>query len=269
MKMLAEILDSCYLSLRRRLSGSQTLEQRFEWLVQYGARTCPEYRFTWPQLAWWNDGEFFDILDKFDERNGMNTHRVWTLVQLIRLTDHLDGDTAECGVFKGKSSFFLAKSNRQFSPNRLHHAFDSFEGLNDPDSLDGNHWKKGDLSCPLETVKRNLAEFGSQIVYHPDWIPNRFKDVADKTFRFVHIDVDLYQPTLDSLEFFYPRMVAGGVIVCDDYMFTTCPGATEACDSFVLDRPEKMISLACGGGFLIKGVSSRETKAPTGIIHRS
>jgi hypothetical protein len=45
----------------------------------------------------------------------------------------------------------------------------------------------------------------------------------------------------------------GGIIVCDDYWFTTCPGATKAVDEFLADKPEKMLPLAQGGGFLIKG----------------
>jgi len=54
--------------------------------------------------------------------------------------------------------------------------------------------------------------------------------------------------------FFYPRLSPGGILVCDDYMFTTCPGATQACDEFMADKPEKMISFASGGGYLIKGI---------------
>ena len=39
-----------------------------------------------------------------------------------------------------------------------------------------------------------------------------------------HIDVDLYRPTLDSLEYFFPRMAAGGVIINDDYASPLFPG---------------------------------------------
>ena len=45
----------------------------------------------------------------------------------------------------------------------------------------------------------------------------------------MHIDVDLYQPTKDSLEYFWARLVSGGRMVCDDYNW---PGAKRAVDSF-------------------------------------
>ena len=41
----------------------------------------------------------------------------------------------------------------------------------------------------------------------------------------MHVDVDVYQPTRDSIEYFYPRLVPNGVIVCDDYNW---PGARKA-----------------------------------------
>lgn len=78
--------------------------------------------------------------------------------------------------------------------------------------------------------------------------------MADRKFSFVHIDVDLAEPTLASLAFFYPRMQAGGIIVCDDYGISTCVGATRAIDEFLTDKPERMVSLPDGGGFLIAGV---------------
>jgi len=68
----------------------------------------------------------------------------------------------------------------------------------------------------------------------------------------VYIDVDLYGLTRDSLAFFYPRMQTGGINLCDDHGITTCPGATAAFNEYLLDKPETMIGLPCGGGFLIK-----------------
>jgi hypothetical protein len=70
------------------------------------------------------------------------------------------------------------------------------------------------------------------------------------------VDVDLYEPTRDSIRFFYDRLNPGGILVCDDYLFMTCPGATEAIDEFLADKPEKMLGLPGGGGFFIKGCAT-------------
>jgi hypothetical protein len=133
--------------------------------------------------------------------------------------------------------------------------FDSFEGLSAPVATDGPYWHRGDLSRGEDVLKRNLSGFADYHIYK-GWIPERFSEIADRTFSFVHIDVDLYQPTLDSMKFFYPRLNRGGILVCDDYGFQTCPGATQAVSEFLAEQTEAMIALPDGGGFLIKDVAT-------------
>ena len=249
-------------TLLRLIRPNDTLG-RFHVLRWIGSYLVPKYRFKWPQMAWWDDPMFNEYLVKFNEIEGMNTDRRWMLYQLARLVKNIEGDSAECGVFDGVGSYILCKIiQADGGHSRAHHIFDSFEGLSTPAEIDGKHWKEGDLCCSLITVTENLSEF-KNVHIHKGWIPQRFSDVEHNRFCFVHIDVDLYQPTLDSIKFFYPRMNEGGLILCDDYGFTSCPGATKAINDFLQNKKEKMISLSGGGGFLIKGV---ETSAPLGSL---
>lgn len=227
--------------------------RKLEALKAFGRWLFGDYRLTWPQLAWWQDEAFTAFLHRFDELDGFNTHRKWTLAQLVRLTVDVPGDTAECGVYQGASSWLICAANRGNRwHERMHHLFDSFEGLSEPGAFDGSHWRKGNLRAGEEVAAKNLAEF-ERVAFHKGWIPERFPDVSEKTFSFVHLDIDLYQPTRDSVAFFYDRLSPGGVLVCDDYGFATCTGATKAIDDFLRDKPEKMIALAAGAGFFIKG----------------
>ncbi len=235
-----------------RRKGWNDPNARVAILRAFANRVFPDYRLTWPQMGWWHDAEFNAYLDRFDERGGFNTHRRWTLWQLLRLVTAVEGDTAECGVYKGASSWLICTATN--GQGRVHHLFDSFEGLSAPEAADGMHWKAGALSAGEDIVRDNLRPFADRLVFHKGWIPTRFGEVEDRRFAFVHVDVDLRQPTLDSLEFFYSRLAPGAVLLCDDYACTTCPGATEAIDRFLGDKPEKMVSLDAGGGFFIKGI---------------
>lgn len=244
-----------------RRKGWSDANARVAVLRAIADRMLPDYRLTWPQMGWWHDAEFNAYLERFDERRGFNTHRRWTLWQLVRLVTAVEGDTAECGVFRGASSWLICAATK--GKRRKHHLFDSFEGLSEPEAADGAHWKAGALAAGEELVRDNLRSFADRLMFHKGWIPDRFGDVEDRKFAFVHVDVDLRQPTLDSLEFFYPRLSHGAVFLCDDYGCTTCPGATEAIDRFLADKPEKMVSLDAGGGFLIKGTP---TAAPSAAV---
>jgi len=229
---------------------------RFRVLVRLGSLVFKHYPFKWSQLDWLRNQWFCNYLEKFGEARGFNKERRWMVQELLRLVETVPGDTAECGAFEGAGSYLICHANAANSNyKRLHHIFDSFEGLSAPATADGAYWHKGDMARGEDIVRRNLAEFKA-IDLHKGWIPERFMDVEEGRFAFVHVDVDLYQPTLDSMRFFYERMSPGGIILCDDYGFSTCPGATKAVNEFLSDKPEKMIALPDGGGFLIKGITT-------------
>ncbi len=207
-------------------------------------------------LAWLEDQEFLDVWRSFPARDVEIHDRKFVLHSLARSVARLPGDSAECGVLAGASSYLLCAAMQR--PGRVHHVFDSFAGLSEPGAHDvprSEHtfrWHKHDLARSLADVRRNLERF-SAVEYHPGWIPERFADVASARFAFVHVDVDLYQPTLDSLAFFYPRLVPGGVLLCDDYGSSACPGAKRAFDEMIADKPEqRVVHLPTGQGFIIK-----------------
>lgn len=239
------------------LGIKQDKKLAFNLIVKLASHILPEYRFTFPEMVWWQDLKFNEYLQRFNQEAGFNTHRLWMLKQLLRLTVNVPGDTAECGVFQGCSSYAILEDNSRSVIQRWHHIFDSFEGLSSPSIKDGEHWTKGDLSAGEALVKQNLAGF-DRVTLYKGWIPSKFHEVDEQKFSFVHVDVDLYQPTFDSITFFYDRLSDGGVFLCDDYGFDTCPGATIAVDEFLKSKPEKMLVLPDGGGFFIKNCTTKD-----------
>ena len=205
-----------------------------------------------------NEDVYLKRFKEYDSAEWRLHERRFVMSSIAAATATLPGDTAECGVFEGATSFQICRT-REKKKDFLHHCFDSFEGLSDPtvdDKVTDDRaytWKKSDLTCSLPRTKKKLERFESIVQYHPGWIPERFPEVEGRQFSLVHIDVDLYEPTLASLEFFYPRLVPVGMIVCDDYGSTWCPGAKKACDEFCASTPQKtIIHLTTGQGILMK-----------------
>lgn len=211
----------------------------------------PGYLFSDYGLVWLDDEEFFDYYRRFYTEEFRSADRKFFLKNLLNLVPARMGDMAECGTYTGASAWLLAE--RAVAHGDTHvHLFDSFEGLSTPGEADGSFWSRGDLTASEQQLRQNLSSFGSIVHVYKGWIPERFDEVADRTFSFVHIDVDLYQPSWDSLEFFYPRVPPGGIIVSDDYGFSTCPGAKGALDEFVADKPEKVVQVPTGQAFIVK-----------------
>ena len=228
-----------------------TAEQRYAWGEKVFSLFVADAKLAECGRSFFHDREFLADYERFDRQNYRSLDRKFALRELLGLALRRPGAVAECGVFRGASAFLMARAIRQAGGERCLHLFDSFAGLSDPEPKDGDYWAAGSLACSQSEVAANLAEFGDLVRFHKGWIPARFGDVSDTRFCFVHIDVDLYQPTRAALDFFYPRMVAGGMIVCDDYGFETCPGARQAMDAFFSERPEPVVGLPTGQGFVL------------------
>ena len=119
------------------------------------------------------------------------------------------------------------------------HLFDTFEGLPAPADLDNVKFHTGQFRSELASVKRYLAD--SRVEFHKGLFPGTASVVADRRFSFVHLDVDLYESTLAGLEFFYPRMSRGGIIISHDYV--SADGVNLAFQKFFESRPDPVIEL--------------------------
>jgi hypothetical protein len=168
------------------------------------------------------------------------------LIRLFALTGEVAGDVAECGVARGLSSMELCLAIAPGRPGwrgEGFHIFDSFEGLSEPRAEDRDvsgmdaqearriqdMMHRGNMAFPLDQIREVFRPHFPDVAFHPGWIPASFDGLPEKRYRFVHVDVDLYQPTLDAFEYFFPRLEAGGVMVTDDYNW---PGGRKAVDEF-------------------------------------
>ncbi len=222
-----------------------------------------------PQVFYEVDLDFNNLyslaLEKTQMQQKTNTlkkERNYILYQLINqvLSARLDGYIAECGCWRGLSAYEIALSIKKYAAQKKFLLFDSFEGLSDfkeedikNSGLDAR-WRqhaKELIVCSLQQVQHNLQEFDF-IEYHKGWIPATFKGHENQKFAFVHIDVDLYEPTKACLEFFYPRMVPDGIILLDDYGYLAFPGAKKAMDGFMHGKKDLLMAMPCAGAFLVK-----------------
>ena len=242
--MLIRVLRAMIRAIPRNSFGRYRLAELVARLISPNC-LLSEYGRRWIQ-----DRDFIRAMEAFEGwGNRRALDRKWMLRELLKVVRTLEGDTAECGTWRGGSSWLICKATQ--GSGKTHHAFDSFQGLSRPDPRDGPHFKAGELAVTEEDFRSRLKEFDHLKVFS-GWIPSRFSEVQERTFSFVHVDVDLYQPTRDSVEFFYPRLVRGGVLLLDDYGFEICPGARQAVDEFFDGKAEPVLELPTGQGLVFK-----------------
>jgi O-methyltransferase len=165
----------------------------------------------------------------------MGVEEAFLIRSAVLATAKLQGDIAEVGVFRGGTARVIceAKGDREL------HLFDTFEGLPEPDAID-SAFQKGQYACSLENVRGYLSEFPG-VHFYKGYFPGTGEAARDRVFSCVHLDVDLYSSTLQAIDFFYPRMAAGGIMISHDYV--AFPGVRQAFDEFFSDKPEPVIEM--------------------------
>lgn len=159
---------------------------------------------------------------------------------------YLPGDYVEVGIYHGSTAKVICESKG----DKTLHLCDTFEGLPEPDEIERKREKKGRYACSLESIQKYLEPFAN-LKYYKGFCPETVRGVLDDTrFAFVHLDVDLYRSTLQCLEYFWPRVLPGGVLLSHDY--SILPGVKQAFTEFTERTPEKVIELPTTQCMLIK-----------------
>ncbi len=192
---------------------------------------------------------FNEIRAAFNEYTAVDDNRQRLIFDLTINTKILGHSMAEIGVYRGGTSFLIGHTD----PSRTLYVCDSFKGLPAPSSVDAHHLE-GDFSdTSYKQVVDKLSGLNVSIIkgFFPD--PIVHKKMEDKKYSFVHIDVDLYQSTLECLGFFYSRLVSGAALVVDDYGMSSCPGVKVAVDEFMSDKAEILVGSGHNSCYFIKG----------------
>jgi O-methyltransferase len=148
---------------------------------------------------------------------------------------------------QGGGSMLIAGSNH----NRKHYALDSFAGLPDTDPTIDIH-ETGDFSdVSFQEVKSAASEY-ENIFLLKGFFTDTFPAIEQEEFSLVYLDADLYQSTLECCDFFYPRLLQGGMMLFDDYLIQSTPGVKKAIDEFFSDKPELPIVLPTCQSLVIK-----------------
>jgi len=163
---------------------------------------------------------------------GNNNSRITALKNAAQLIydSHIEGAVAELGVFQGD----FAKHINILFPDRTLYLFDTFEGFSETDiEKEKEIGTKRIFECSynysgtsIELVM-NKMKLPEKCVIRKGFFPETTKGI-ESNFALVSLDADLYQPMLEGLKYFYPRLVNGGYIFVHDFFTDTFTGTKEA-----------------------------------------
>jgi O-methyltransferase len=209
---------------------------------------------------------------KLTKDNSMMPHiNLFTLYEQAIYCERrqIRGAFVECGVWKGGAVGIMAKANLQYGSFRRHlHLFDAFDDICAPNAeIDGQRAVedmsfyagvidkdkiKGQLepvtgfydklggfgtidSCKI-LLENTIGYPGEFIHFHKGWfqdtLPMKHTEIDE--IAILRLDGDWYESIKICLDYLFDKVVAGGLVVIDDYGYYD--GCTKAVDEFLEKR---------------------------------
>lgn len=177
---------------------------------------------------WLSDCSFNGVYKIIKDYTLVDKYRCYELWQLVEETVTLDGALIEIGVWKGGSGSLIAKKAKLDGIKNKVYLCDTFTGVVKAGIKDSKYKGGEHTDTSKEIVKKviNELKLDNTKILVGIFPEETSKLVSDRIFRFCHIDVDVYQSAKDIVEWLWPKLVIGGIIVFDDYGFQGCDGVT-------------------------------------------
>jgi hypothetical protein len=156
--------------------------------------------------------------------------------------NNIQGDIIECGIAAGGNfATMILGANSSQKSEKTFWGFDSFQGIqlagkkdtvqagigaitHDVNVSDESLLVSSGITVhPKQNVINNLTNWGliqtNNIRLIEGWIQNTLPLVVDeiKEISILRLDMDIYHPTKITLEFLYPKISKGGVVIIDDW----------------------------------------------------
>jgi len=162
----------------------------------------------------------------------------WAASQAI----HLEGDFIECGVWYGVLSKTICSYTDFGSQNRNFYLVDPWG------KMPGSH--AGYQEEIYDIVKKRFAKWPNVILVK-GLVPEALSRIPSQKIAYLSIDMNGSEPEKAALEYFYDKIVPGGVIYFDDYGWSY-PELRDVVNKFFADKPETLLHFPSGNSIVVK-----------------
>lgn len=181
--------------------------------------------------------------------------RVYTVCWLANHVKKLEGDFVECGVNTGAYSIAIINYTNFDQLKKKFYLLDTFEGLVEnlitiEEKKLGIHNYLGSYKNVLDGVKKTFEGHHVEIIKGA--VPDTLPLCKAEKIAYLSIDMNCVEPEIAAANFFWDKIVPGGVIVLDDYGFSQHINQKIAFDNFAKEKNISILSLPTGQGIIFK-----------------
>jgi len=179
------------------------------------------------------------VIEKVRPYTMSGKERIAALVDAIEYIEKnkIEGDFVECGVWKGGSVLAMIEClKKNHSYDRTLYLYDTFEGMSSPTSDDKDYRGQDALEllknnvkttenamwayAPLDLVKSVVYDKGypnEKIKLIKGRVEETIPDAMPGRIALLRLDTDFYESTKHEMQYLFPLLVSGGILIIDDY----------------------------------------------------
>lgn len=183
---------------------------------------------------WYDDNSFLSVYEAIRKNSLVDAYRCYELWSLVGQVAGLGGDILEVGVWRGGTGCLMACRAKLLGISKTVFLCDTFAGVVKFGEMDSQYQGGEHADTSIEVVNdlaRQLS-LGNIEILRGTFPDDTGEKVSDRQFSLCHIDVDVYRSARDVMDWVWPRLCVGGVVVFDDYGFATCDGVTRLVNEF-------------------------------------
>jgi len=185
------------------------------------------------------DKEFMEIYNICKDFTMTSLERMYSLYNSMKyvITNKIEGDLVECGVWKGGSAMLMALLLKRYGiMDKKIHLYDTFEGMSNPSSIDKTvkgvsastllrkrrKKSRNSVWCysPIEDVKNTLFSTGypqENLIFVRGKVEDTLLEHVPERISVLRLDTDWYESTKIELQILYPLLSEKGVLIIDDF----------------------------------------------------
>lgn len=211
---------------------------------------------TWHYSPFMADAQFQSDYAKVSQTwpGSDNRWRLWIMTRCATHCASLDGSFAEFGVYRGGCTYMVLSVCRPRS-GRSYFLFDTFGGipttnLTQQEVAAGFGGRLSDAS--VDEVRERLSPWKDQVKFVVGDVFDTLPSTETGPLAFGHLDLNAAAPTDFALKYVWSRLVAGGILVFDDYGWSQYSDQKKLIDAFFEDKKDSLIALPTGQAMVVK-----------------
>jgi O-methyltransferase len=204
---------------------------------------------------WLTDGEFISAFNSVQSNTLVDKLRCYELWSMVRQSAKLEsGALIEVGVWRGGTGCLIARAAGLAGLAEPVYLCDTFSGVVKAGPMDPKYRGGEHADTTREVVEKLAAGMGLKdvVILQGIFPDDTAHAITASSFRFAHIDVDVYESASQVLKYIWPLLVPGGIAVFDDYGAYGCEGVTRLVNEMSDERDRIFIHNANGHGIMVK-----------------